>query len=107
MVRVQASDSLCITKDRNKTKNKTNMDYFELPKALTMAKNKNVELEMCKIGPVLCFVIPICRIITYYSLKGSISPVGVSSWWCHCVTLDLLSTPLNFSKGLIFYQVAI
>lgn len=51
LVRVQASDSLCITKDCNKTKKKTNMDNFELLKALTMPKNKNVELEMCKIGP--------------------------------------------------------
>lgn len=60
-----------------------------------MPKNKNVELEMWKIGPFLCFVIPICRIKTYLLIKGgSISPVGVSSYCCYCVTLDLLSTPL-------------
>lgn len=60
-----------------------------------MPKNKNVELEMWKIDPFLCFVIPICRIKTYLLIKGgSISPVGVSSYWCCCVTLDLLSTPL-------------
>lgn len=60
-----------------------------------MPKNKNVELEMWKIGITKHKKGPICRIKTYLLIKGgSISPVGVSNYCCYCVTLDLLSTPL-------------